>query len=66
MNRQPFLLIAITALGLVVSGCSSDEEEKQDHVLKEKTQTIDTAREVEGMLKGAAEKQKKAADESGN
>jgi hypothetical protein len=58
--------IAIFVLGLFIAGCSGDEEEKKDHVFKEKTRTIDKAREVEGILKDAAEKQKKAAEDSGN
>lgn len=57
---------AIFVLGLFLVGCSGDEEEKKDHVFEEKTRTIDKAREVEGILKDAAEKQKKAAEDSGN
>lgn len=58
-------MIAVIALGLTISGCSGDDQEaKQDHVLKEQTQAIDKAREVDGMLKDAAGKQKKAAEDS--
>lgn len=66
MNRPLLLFITITALGVSIAGCSGDEEEKRDHVFKEKTRTIDKAREVEGILKDAAEAQKKAAEDSGN
>ncbi len=58
-------MIALVALGLTISGCSGDEEEaKQDHVFIEKTQAIDKAREVEGILKDAASRQKKSAEDS--
>lgn len=55
---------AAMALGLFISGCSGEEPDKDNHVFKEKTQTIDQAREVEGMLKDAAGKKKKAAEDS--
>ena len=56
-----------SVLTLTLSGCSGDDEsaKKEDHVFKETTRTIDKAREVEGILKEAAEKQKKAAQEAG-
>ncbi len=59
--------VAVSLLTLVLTGCSGDDEsaKEQDHVFKEMTQTIDRAREVEGILKDAAEKQKKAAEEAG-
>ncbi len=59
--------VAVSLVTLVLIGCSGDDEsaKEQDHVFKETTQTIDRAREVEGILKGAAEKQKKAAEEAG-
>lgn len=65
MNFRPLKLAVIAALALAVSACSGDDEDKA-HVFKEKTQAIDKAREVEGILKDAAQKQKKAAEDSGN
>ncbi len=62
----------IIFLGVVLlfsSACSDDEnatpENKLsgDHVWKEQTQTIDRAKEVEGMLKDAADQQRKLIDE---
>lgn len=66
MNRLRLELAVLAVLALAVAGCSGEDEEKKDHVFKEMTRTIDKAREVEGVLKDAAEKQKKAAEDSGN
>jgi hypothetical protein len=59
--------VAASLLTVVLAGCSGDDDsaKNKDHVFKETTQTIDRAREVEGILKDAAEKQKKAAEEAG-
>lgn len=57
-------IIAAAAFGLLISGCSGEDPDKDNHVFKEKTETIDKAREVEGMLKDAAGKKKKAEDSS--
>lgn len=66
MSLHPLQLVAIATLALLLAGCSGDDEGKKDHVFKEKTQAIEKAREVEGILKNAAEKEKKAAESSGN
>ena len=65
--RASLSALAVSLLTLTLTGCSGDDEsaKKQDHVFKETTRTIDKAREVEGILKEAAEKQKKAAQEAG-
>jgi hypothetical protein len=57
----------LLALGLFLSGCSSedDEGEVKEHVWKDQVEAIDKAREVENVLKDAAGKQKKAAQDSG-
>ena len=59
--------VAVSLLTLALTGCSGDDEpaKKEDHVFKETTRAIDKAREVEGILKDAAEKQKKAAQDAG-
>jgi hypothetical protein len=56
------------AASVVVGACSGDEEpkveaaaQKDDHVWKEKTGTIDKARDVGRQLEAAAARQKKAA-----
>ena len=57
-------VITVIVLGMMVAGCAGDDpEEKQDHVF-EQTKAIHKAREVEGMLKDAAGKQKKSAEDS--
>jgi len=62
-------IIFLGVVLLFVSGCSDDENATSenklsgDHVWKEQTQTIDRAKEVEGMLKDAADQQRKLIDE---
>jgi len=62
-------IIFLGVVLLFISGCSDDEnaapENKLsgDHVWKEQTQTIDRAKEVEGMLQDATEQQRKLIDE---
>ena len=66
MIKKIILLVGILFL---ISACSDDESatpEKKlngDHVWKEQTQTIDRAKEVEGMLQDAADEQRKVIDE---
>ncbi len=61
------IIILATAL-MLVSACSDDEQGSSedkgsgDHVWKEQTQTIDKAKEVEGLLQNAADQQRKAID----
>ncbi len=65
MNLRSVYLILPVALGLLVGGCSSEDNEPKEHVWKDQVETIDKAREVEGMIQDAAGKQKKAAEDSG-
>ena len=59
-------LILVSALG--VAACSGGDDDSsaaepgKDHFLKEKTETIDKAREVEQTMRDAAEKQRKALE----
>ena len=58
-------LILAGALSLVACGGDDDSsaaEPGKDHFLKEKTETIDKAREAEQMMRDAAEKQRKALE----
>lgn len=67
MNRSSLRLTLLFALGLFLIGCSKqdDEEEVKEHVWKDQVEAIDKAREVENVLRDAAGKQKKAAQDSG-
>ncbi len=65
MNRTPFYFTLVTALGLVLGGCSSEDNEVTEHVWKDQVEAIDKAREVEDIIQGAAGKQKKAVEDSG-
>ncbi len=47
---------------LLAMSCSDDDKDSGDHVWKEQTQTIDRAKEVEGLLQDAAAKQRKHID----
>lgn len=64
MYRTPLCLGLFLALGLVLAGCS-DDQESTEHVWKDQVETIDKAREVEDTLKDAADQRKKAAEDSG-
>jgi len=63
------IIILLGVVILFISACSDDEEAASenklsgDHVWKEQTQTIDRAKEVEGMLQDAADQQRKLIDE---
>ena len=65
MKRTPVYLLLPVALGLLFGGCSSEDNEPKEHVWKDQVETIDKAREVEGMIQDAAGKQKKATEDSG-
>lgn len=65
MNRTPVFCSMLVALGLVIGGCSSEDNEVEDHVWKDQVESMDKAREVEGMILDAAGKQKKQAEDSG-
>lgn len=65
MNRVPVYLTLLMTFGLVVGGCSSEDNEVKEHVWKDQVEAIDKAREVEGMVLDAAGKQKKQAEDSG-
>ena len=66
MNRSTLRLTLLLVLGLFLIGCSKqDEEEVKEHVWKDQVEAIDKAREVENVLRDAAGKQKKAAQDSG-
>ncbi len=67
MNRLYLRLTLLLALGLLLIGCSSQDDEGgvKEHVWKDQVEAIDKAREVENVLKDAAGKQKKAAQDSG-
>lgn len=54
------LRISVIALAFGIAGCSGEDEEREDHVWQEQTETIDTAKQVEDQLRSAAEKQRKA------
>ena len=62
-------IILLGTVLFLISACSDDESAKPekklsgDHVWKEQTQTIDRAKEVEGMLLDAADEQRKVIDE---
>ncbi len=62
-------IILLGSVLFLFSACSDDETAKPekkltgDHVWKEQTQTIDRAKEVEGMLLDAADDQRKVIDE---
>ncbi len=62
-------IILLGTVLFLISACSDDESAKPekklsgDHVWKEQTQTIDRAKEVEGMLQDAADEQRKVIDE---
>ena len=64
MNPLPIYLSLLIALGLVVGGCSSEDTEGKEHVWKDQVETIDKAREVEGMILDAAKQQKKNAEDA--
>ena len=65
MNRTLLRLGLAAAMGLALSACSGDDEEElKEHVWKDQTETIDRAREVEGMVKDAAGRKSKAAEDS--
>ena len=64
MNPMPVYLSLLIALGLVVAGCSSEDSEGKEHVWKDQVETIDKAREVEGMILDAAKQQKKDAEDA--
>ena len=63
---KTFIFLASTLM--LVSACSDDEPESSertlsgDHVWKEQTQTIDKAKEVEGLLQDITEKQRQAIE----
>jgi hypothetical protein len=54
-------LILLT-LFLLASGCS-DDKKVEEHVWKEKTDTIQKAKEVEQLIQEAAKQQQQKADE---
>ena len=56
-------IIFLSAVLLLVSACSDDDRESGDHVWKEQTQVLDKAKEVDGLLKDVADKQRKIIDE---
>lgn len=63
MNTRILLLIVTVNLAVGLVGCSDeDQSAKKDHVFKEKTATIDQAKEVENLLKDAAKKQQAATE----
>ncbi len=64
MNPLPVYLPLLIALGLVVGGCSNEDAEGREHVWKDQVETIDKAREVEGMILDAAKQQKKNAEDA--
>ena len=57
--------LILLASVLFITACSenSDGKASDDHVWKEQTDTIDKAKEVEGLLQDAAEQQRKIIDE---
>ncbi len=55
--------VFLISIIIFLSACSEDKEASGDHVWKEQTDTIDKAKQVEAMMKDAAEKQKKAIEE---
>lgn len=65
MYRRSIHLTLLALLGLLIAGCSSEDNDVEDHVWKDQVETIDKAREVEGMIQDAAGKQKKATEDSG-
>ena len=56
-------IIILSAVLLLVSACSDDDRESGDHVWKEQTQVLDKDKEVDGLLKDVADKQRKIIDE---
>ena len=56
-------IIFLGTVLLLAMSCSDDDKDSGDHVWKEQTQTIDRAKEVEGLLQDAADQQRKHIDE---
>jgi hypothetical protein len=64
MNSTPVYVTLLLALGLVLGGCSSEDNEVTEHVWKDQVEAIDKAREVEGMIQDAATAQKKVSEDA--
>ena len=64
MNDTPACIALFACLGLILGGCSSEDTEGRDHVWKHQVETIDKAREVEGIVLDAAKQQKKNAEDA--
>ena len=64
MNDTSLRFALVVCLGLFLGGCSSEDNEVTEHVWKDQVETIDKAREVEGMIQDAAGRQQKAAEDS--
>lgn len=62
------MFIFLASALMLVSACSDDEQGSSerklsgDHVWKEQTDTIDKAKEVEGLLQDITEKQRQAIE----
>ena len=56
-----YLLLPLLTSFLLVIGCSDNKVEK--HVLKEKTDTIEKAKQVEQLIQNTFEQQKQNIDE---
>jgi hypothetical protein len=66
MARGKQMIKKIIILGvalLLTMSCSDDDKDSGDHVWKEQTQSIDKAKEVEGLLKDATDQQRKIIDD---
>ncbi len=63
-----FVLLISCSLFVACSGedSSDSKEAKKDHVWKEQTDTINKAKEVEGILLDAAENTRKTMEEQSN
>jgi outer membrane biogenesis lipoprotein LolB len=67
-NVIKIFLLLISSLMLIAcsdESSSDSTETKKDHVWKEQTDTINKAKEVEGMIMGAAEETRKAIEQQG-
>jgi ABC-type Fe3+-citrate transport system substrate-binding protein len=58
-----FLLLISCLMATACSDESNNADTKKDHVWKETTETIDRAKEVEGMMMDAAKNTQRALDQ---
>lgn len=68
--KPTILLILVSAMGTLMLGCSDDDNEKSkskssgDHVWKQQTDALKSAKDVAGKLQQSLDQQKEKMDES--